>query len=109
MKMKMKMKNITGFDWDDGNKTKCQKHGVTLSELESAFYKMLHIFPDLKHSQSEERYIALGVTEEGRHVFVAFTLRKICEKTYIRPISSRYMHQKEIDHYEKEITRIANR
>ena len=70
---------------------------------------MLYIFPDLKHSQSEERYIALGVTDEGRHIFVAFTLRKICEKTYIRPISSRYMHQKEIDHYEKEITRIANR
>ena len=70
---------------------------------------MLYIFPDLKHSQSEERYIALGVTDEGRHIFVAFTLRNISEKTYIRPISSRYMHQKEIDYYEKEITRIANR
>ena len=105
----MKMKNITGFDWDDGNKTKCQKHGVSLSELESAFCKTLHIFPDPKHSQSEERYISLGVTSEERHIFVAFTLRKIGEKTYIRPISSRYMHQKEIDYYEKEITRIKNR
>jgi predicted DNA binding CopG/RHH family protein len=77
----MKMKNITGFDWDDGNKTKCQKHGVSLFELESAFYKTLHIFPDLKHSQNEERYIALGVTNEGRHIFVIFTLREISEKT----------------------------
>lgn len=80
--------------------------GVTF-ELESAFYKTLHIFPDLKHSQNEERYIALGVTNEGRRIFVAFTLRKIGEKTYIRPISSRYMHQKEVDYYE-EITRIKN-
>ena len=101
----MKMNNITGFDWDDGNKTKCQKHGVSLSELESAFHKALHVFPDLKHSQIEERYIALGVTDEGRHIFVAFTLRQNC----IRPISSRYMHQKEIDYYEKEIARIKNR
>jgi uncharacterized DUF497 family protein len=93
----MKMKNITGFDWDDGNKTKCQKHGVSLSELESAFHKKLHIFPDPKHSQVEER-----------HIFVAFTLRKIGEQIYIRPISSRFMHQKEIDYYEKEITRIKN-
>jgi uncharacterized DUF497 family protein len=104
----MKMNNITGFDWDDGNKTKCQKHGVPLSELESVFYKELHIFPDLKHSQNEDRYIALGITEERRHIFVAFTLREIGEKTYIRPISSRYMHPKEIDYYEKEITRIKN-
>ena len=104
----MKMKNITGFDWDDGNKTKCEKHGVSLSELESAFYKTLHIFPDLKHSQNEERYIAFGVTDEGRHIFAAFTLRKVGTETYIRPISSRYMHQKEIDYYEEEIARIKN-
>lgn len=104
----MKMKNITGFDWDEGNKTKCQKHGVSLSELESAFYGRLHIFPDPKHSQTEERYIAFGTTDEMRHVFTVFTLRYIGEKTYIRPISSRYMHQKEIDYYEEEITRIKN-
>lgn len=102
------MNNIAGFDWDDGNKTKCQKHGVSLSELESAFYRKLHVFPDLKHSQTEERYIAFGVTDEGRHIFVAFTFRQIGGKNYIRPISSRYMHQKEIDYYEEEITKIKN-
>lgn len=105
----MKMKNITGFDWDEGNKIKCQKHGVSLYELESAFYRKLHIFPDLKHSQIEERYIAFGITDEMRHVFTVFTLRHIGEETYIRPISSRYMHQKEIDCYEEEIAKPKNR
>jgi uncharacterized DUF497 family protein len=26
---------LAGFDWDDGNRTKCQKHGVTIAEIES--------------------------------------------------------------------------
>jgi uncharacterized DUF497 family protein len=27
---------LAGFDWDDGNRKKCQKHGVTLDEIEAA-------------------------------------------------------------------------
>jgi len=23
-----------GFDWDDGNREKCRKHGMTLAEIE---------------------------------------------------------------------------
>ena len=65
---------------------KCQKHGVSFSELESAFDKTLYFFPDLKHSQVEERYIMLGVTDEGRHVFAVFMLRKIGEKTFAQSV-----------------------
>jgi uncharacterized DUF497 family protein len=99
----MRIQGVTGFEWDDGNEKKCQKHGVVLSDLESAFYGTMHIFPDPTHSQSEKRYIALGKTDEGRNIFVSFTLRQREGKTYIRPISARYMHRKEIEHYEKEI------
>jgi uncharacterized protein len=99
----MQIQGITGFEWDGGNENKCQKHGVALSDLESAFYRTMHIFPDTAHSQSEKRYIALGKTDEGRNIFVSFTLRQREGKTYIRPISARYMHRKEIEHYEKEI------
>ena len=26
-----------GFDWDDGNRDKCQKHGVSIGEIERLF------------------------------------------------------------------------
>jgi uncharacterized DUF497 family protein len=26
---------LAGFDWDDGNREKCQKHGVALEEVET--------------------------------------------------------------------------
>jgi uncharacterized DUF497 family protein len=64
---------------------------VALSDLSVTIYTALAI-------------VMLGVTDEGRHVFAVFMLRKIGEKTYIRPISSRYMHQKEVDDYEAAIT-----
>jgi uncharacterized protein len=36
-------------------------------------------------------------------MFVVFTLRKkVDSATYLRPISARYMHRKEIQQYEKE-------
>ncbi|CAA9892438.1 conserved hypothetical protein [Candidatus Methylobacter favarea] len=105
----MQIQDVAGFEWDDGNEAKCQKHDVALSDLESAFYRTLHIFPDPAHSQSEKRYIALGKTNGGRNIFVCFTLRQREGKTYIRPISARYMHRKEIEHYEKEIANSDNR
>lgn len=86
----MKIQEVTGFEWDDGNKAKCQKHGVALAEIESVFYRTLDIFPDLAHSQSEARYIAIGKTEQGRSLFIAFTLRETKSKARIRPISARF-------------------
>ena len=43
------------------------------------------------------------MTGAGRYVFLVFMLRKIDGQTLLRPISARYMHQKEIDHYESQI------
>jgi hypothetical protein len=57
---------------------------------------------DEQHSLVEGRLKAIGRTREGRFVFLVFTLRERDGKTYIRPISARYMHRKEIEHYEKE-------
>jgi uncharacterized DUF497 family protein len=28
---------ISGFDWDSGNRDKCQKHGVSIAEIEALF------------------------------------------------------------------------
>src|SRR5260370_28929712 len=30
---------IAGFDWDEGNRSKCQKHGVSRAVIESMFSK----------------------------------------------------------------------
>ena len=60
------------------------------------------ILPDAAHSQGERRFRAIGRTDEGRGVFIVFTLRRKGDELLIRPISARYMHKKEIDDYEKE-------
>jgi uncharacterized DUF497 family protein len=94
--------DFAGFDWDSGNRKKCQKHGVSIAEIESLFNRDVNIAPDLQHSNIEERYKAIGTTDAGRNVLFAFTLRRRGELTLIRPISARYMHQKEVAYYEKE-------
>jgi uncharacterized DUF497 family protein len=100
---------VAGFDWDEGNREKCRKHGVALADIEAAFGQPMAIFPDPAHSQAEERFIAIGSTAQGRYVFLAFTLRRRGGETFVRPISARYMHRKEVAHYEKEAAQAAQR
>jgi uncharacterized DUF497 family protein len=92
-----------GFDWDSGNLAKCQKHGVTVAEIESLFSGTPLVAPDSLHSMHEQRFRAVGRTITKRPLFVVFTLRKNGETLMIRPISARYMHKKEIEAHEKEI------
>jgi uncharacterized DUF497 family protein len=96
------MVHANGFDWDKGNRAKCEKHGLSVSAIESLFALPLAILPDAAHSKGERRFLAIGRTEEGRGVFIVFTLRRKGGETLIRPISARYMHGKEIEAYEKE-------
>ena len=58
--------------------------------------------PDETHSQTEQRLRAIGKTVEGRAIFVVFTVRHRGYNIFIRPISARYMHDKEVKSYEKE-------
>lgn len=62
------------------------------------------ITPDTKHSTKEERLIATGRNLKGRAIFVAFTVRHYVGGSYIRPVSARYMHKKEVKAYEKKST-----
>ena len=91
-----------GFDWDRGNRAKCQKHGLSIALIESLFARPLAILPSAADSQEERRFCAVGQTGNGRRVFLVFTLRRKDDKQLIRPISARYMHKKEIESYEKE-------
>lgn len=93
---------FTGFDWDEGNREKCQKHGVPVAEIEGLFLAgRFDIRPDLAHSQAEARFLAVGRGPGGRHLFVAFTVREREGERLLRPISARYMHQKEVSLYEE--------
>ena len=90
---------IIGFDWDKGNEQKNVKHGVTAAEAEQAFLNdPLIVLADLKHSDAEPRFHALGQTSAGRLLHITFTIRT----SKIRVISARDMHRKERAIYEQE-------
>ena len=92
---------IAGFNWDGGNREKCGKHGVSAGEIEALFRRPIALLPDPAHSLAEARIRAVGKTRGGRYVFLVFTLRRRDGGTWIRPISARYMHRKEIERYEQ--------
>lgn len=92
---------VDGFDWDQGNREKCRRHGVTISEIEAVFAGSPTMRPDHAHSSGERRLSAIGRIHH-RHVFVVFTIRTKDGRQLVRPISARYMHRKEIERYEKD-------
>lgn len=90
---------VEGFDWDVGNIEKCQKHGLSVEEIENFFYLgNFKVARDVKHSSQEERYFAIGRSKIGRAMMVVFVKRD----KRIRPISARYMHYKEWKRYEEK-------
>jgi uncharacterized DUF497 family protein len=57
--------------------------------------------PDPGRSQVETRFLGVGRTAAWRHVFIAFTFREHDGGRYLRPISARSMHSKEVEHDEQ--------
>lgn len=83
-----------GFDWDEGNSRKNDKHGVGKTEVEQVFLNApLIVAQDVKHSQQEVRFHALGRTDGDRWLHITFTERG--NGTLIRPISARVMSRRE--------------
>lgn len=92
---------ITGFDWDKGNVDKSyQKHGISIREAEEAFLdKDVFLQEDIKHSEKEERFIAISRTSKNKMLFSIFTIRN----KKIRIISTRVANRKERRLYEEKI------
>jgi len=86
----MKLKE---FVWDKGNIDKnLVKHKVDFREAEEIFFnKPVKFYPDKRHSQKEERFIALGITNKSRKLTIIFTKRK----NKIRIISARDQNKRE--------------
>ena len=99
--MKNIFENVEGFQWDKGNVDKnWLKHQVLHIECEQIFFnEPLIVADDLKHSEKEKRWFALGRTETDRKLFLVFTIRK----NLIRIISARDMNKKEKRKYDEEI------
>lgn len=93
------LKGIKEFQWDKGNLDKSyQKHGITPNQSEEIFLDpKLKIVKDLKHSQKEKRFVAIGKTTSKKILFAIFTIRS----QKIRIISARIANQKERKIYEK--------
>ena len=88
-----------GFDWDEGNAPKVlSRHRVETGECEQAFFgESFLVSADVKHSQVEVRWRALGITLGGRALYLVFTLRG----SKIRLIAARDMNRKERQDYEQ--------
>jgi hypothetical protein len=91
---------VAGFQWDDGNWPKCAKHGVSKDEIEHVLRGEAMVRPD-RTGRGEPRFNAIGRNPAGRYLFIAFAIRNVGGRPMIRPISARYMHQKEIAHHEQ--------
>jgi len=92
------MMEFSGFDWDDGNWPKCGNHGLSQTEIEEVFQGTPAVMSD--PHPGEPRMRAIGKTRSGRYVFLVYMVRTVGGKKLIRPISARYMHKKEVLHYE---------
>ncbi len=98
--------NVSGFDWDTGNKIKNKKkHNVETVECEEAFFNEALVTKDQLHSQNEDRYTAYGITNSERKLYIIFAIRN----NKVRVISARDQDKKERRIYEayvKENTQI---
>ena len=92
-----RLRQCTGFGWDDGNTGKnWEKHQVSDGECEQAFFNQpLIAMPDREHSAEEDRILVLGKTDSGRKLFVVCTIRG----DLIRVISARNMTRREREVY----------
>lgn len=103
--MKSVIENCEGFEWNDGNSNKnWHLHSVTDGECEDVFFNLpLIIASDKKHSDTEQRFFALGRTDANRWLFIAFAVRN----KLIRVISARDMTKSEKRKYAEKIKRDA--
>ncbi len=93
-------RDVEGFEWDEGNVEKnVRKHRVSSAECEEVFFEMpMFVFYDAVHSENEKRYLVLGKSNRGRHLFIVFTIRR----NKVRVISARDMSRRERRSYEEK-------
>lgn len=87
------------FEWDDiKSRANLKKHGISFEEARSVFSDPLSItVADPDHSDTEFRFIDIGMSEQSRLLVVSYTERR----RNIRIISARRALPAERKWYEK--------
>jgi uncharacterized protein len=63
------------FDWDDANVEHIAEHGVSPTEAEDAILDPDRVPSQARSTPAEKRQGIIGITEDGRVLFVSFTKR----------------------------------
>jgi uncharacterized protein len=87
------------FEWDENKAlSNLSKHGVTFEEAKTVFDDPLYVdFYDPNHSETEERYLIVGESNQGRLLIVSYTERR----NSTRLISAREVTKTEREAYEE--------
>lgn len=87
------------FEWDE-NKARInrQKHGISFEEAQTVFYDdAALVIDDPEHSEEEERFIILGLSNRANLLVVCHCYR--ASETVIRIISARKATKTEAGYY----------
>lgn len=88
------------FEWDtDKASSNKKKHGVSFEEARSVFYDEFAVqFYDEENSDSEDRFLMLGFSDESRLLIVCHCERN--DGNVIRIISARKATKTEANYYQ---------
>ncbi len=77
------------FDWDENkNQKNRKKHGISFEEASTVFFdEEAILFDDPDHSEEEDRFLLLGISEAANICIVCHCYRE--SDTVIRIISAR--------------------
>lgn len=89
------------FEWDENkNRTNQRKHGISFTEAQTVFYDSeALVIDDPEHSEEEERFIILGLSNKANLLVVCHCYR--ASETVIRIISARKATKTESQYYSK--------
>lgn len=89
------------FEWDVAkSKSNKKKHGISFEEAQTVFSDAdARLIADPDHSNDEDRFVLLGMSEQLRLLVVCHCYRE--DDTHIRIISARKAKRKEIETYEE--------
>lgn len=79
--------------------TNLRKHGISFKEASSCFYDQLALAMEDSHSESEYRWILIGLSRRQRYLTVVYTLRE----NIVRIISARKSTRREKRDYAKRV------
>jgi uncharacterized DUF497 family protein len=64
------------FEWDEANVEHIARHGVVPDEVEEVFSDHRRIAVPARDQGGEPRFALVGGTEDGRVLFVVYTIRR---------------------------------